>query len=61
MSFDLDKAKAQMDAATKSAEDQLELTKTSIQNQMDAADRIVMRKAAETVLDITPAVAADPT
>ena len=57
----LEEAKAQMEAATASAKAQIEVHKASLGNQLDAADRVIMRKAADTVLTITPAVVANPT
>lgn len=48
----LDDAKAQIEAATQSASQQLELNKTSLTNQLDAADRIIMRKAAEATIQL---------
>ena len=44
---------------SQSTQEQMELNKTSINNQIDAADRLVMRKAAETVMEL--AKSADPT
>lgn len=61
MSFDAAKAKAQMELATESMKAQREMNQAVIDSGLDAGDRILLRKAADTVLTITPAVAADPT
>lgn len=61
MSFDVAKARAQMELSNESAKAQREMNQLIIDSQLDAGDRIVMRKAADTVLTIAPAVAADPT
>ncbi len=42
----------QMDAATKSAREQIEVNKEMLTNNLDAADRIIMRKAAETTMEL---------
>jgi hypothetical protein len=59
--MNLDSAKAHMDAATRSAREQIELNKLSLDNKLEAADREVLRKAANTMLELAPALAADPT
>ena len=61
MSFDVEKARAQMALSNESAKAQREMNQEIIDSQLDAGDRIIMRKAADTVLTIAPAVAADPT
>jgi len=50
--MDLDKAKAQVEAATDSAKQQIELNKSVVENQLDAADRIILRKAADTTIEL---------
>ncbi len=59
--MNLDSAKAQMEAATQSAKDQIELNEQVLVNKLDAADRVILFKAANTVLSLTPAIASDPT
>lgn len=59
--MNLDAAKAQITAATDSAKQQLELNRTMVENQLDACDRILARKAADTVLTVAGAIGADPT
>jgi hypothetical protein len=62
--MDLERAQAQMDAATKSAKEQMELDRTMVDNQLDAGDRILMRKAADSVLQLSQMMALtdpDPT
>lgn len=61
MSFDLDKAKAFNAAATESAKQQMELSKESLANQLDAADRIIMRKAADVAIQLAEMPETDPT
>lgn len=56
-----DTVKAQMELVNESVKAQREANQAMIDSQLDAADRIIMRKAADTVLTIAPAVAADPT
>jgi hypothetical protein len=56
-----DEARAQMDLATESAKQQIELTRSSIENQLDACDRIILRKAADATINIAELAAADPT
>ena len=58
MSFDLDKAKAFNEAATESVKAQLQLTKDSLANQLDAADQITLRKAADTTIELANLAAA---
>lgn len=48
----LDAAKALNEAATQSAKDQIELTRASLENQLDAADRMILRKAADTSIQL---------
>ena len=59
--MNLDQAKAQMAAATESAKSQIELNQQSLSNHLDAADRIVMRQAAEATIAIAKAPTSDPT
>ena len=59
--MNLDDAKAQVDAMTAAVKQQMAANKESVANQLDASDRIIMRKAADTVLTIVPAVVANPT
>lgn len=61
MSFDLDKAKAFNAAATESVKQQMELSKESLANQLDAADRIIMRKAADVAIQLAEMPETDPT
>lgn len=58
--MDLD---AQFEAAKKSVEQQLELSKQSLTNAYDHADRLVMLKAVDTTIRLaqTPALTPDPT
>lgn len=57
--MDLDRAKAQMEAATQSAKQQIDLNQQMLTNNLDAADRIIMRKAADAT--IAMAQSSDPT
>lgn len=50
-------AKAQMDLATESTQKQIEMNKQMLVNNLDAADRIIMRKAAEATIQIAQAPA----
>lgn len=50
--MDIDRAKAQIDAATQSARQQLELNQQSLTNNLDSADRITMRRAAEAAIEL---------
>lgn len=61
MSFDLDKAKAFNAATTESVKQQMELSKESLANQLDAADRIIMRKAADVAIQLAEMPETDPT
>ena len=54
-----DEAKAYMDLATQSTKDQRAANEAMINGALDATDRILLRDAAYTVLDI--AKTADPT
>lgn len=56
----LEEAQAQMAAATKSAQEQLELNKQSLTNQLDAGDRLMLRKAADVSLNLAELAATDP-
>ena len=51
---------AQMDAATKSTRDQLETIKTSIENQLDTADRVVMLRAVDATIRLAQAPVINP-
>jgi hypothetical protein len=50
--MDLGRAKEQIEAATQSAKDQMALNQQMVTNQLDAADRIVLRKAADTAIEL---------
>jgi hypothetical protein len=50
--MNLDAAKALNEAATQSAKDQIELNRTSLENQLDAVDRMILRKAADTTIEL---------
>lgn len=50
--MNLDNAKQQIEAATQSAKDQLALNQQMVTNQLDAADRIILRKAADTTIEL---------
>jgi len=58
--MDLD---AQMEAARKSVEQQLELSKQSLANAYDHADRLVMMRAVDATIRMaqTPLTTTDPT
>lgn len=56
-----DEARAQMEMATASRQAEREANEAILQSSLDAGDRIIMRKAADAVLTIAPAIAADPT
>lgn len=58
-----EQAKAQMTLATESAKAQRELNEQIIVSNLDASDRILMRKAADNVLQLSQVMAlatADP-
>ncbi len=61
--MDINDVQAQMDLATKSAKDQRERLQAVIDSQLDAGDRILLRKSADTVLQLAQVMAltADPT
>lgn len=56
----LDEARAQIEAATDSARKQIELSNLSLTNNLDAADRIIMRKAADATIQLATETT-DPT
>jgi hypothetical protein len=58
--MNLDSARAQMDLATESTQKQIEVNQQMLTNNLDAADRIIMRKAAEATITIASTPTPDP-
>lgn len=54
-------AKAAIDLATASTEKQIEMNQKMLANNLDAADRIIMRKAADATIQIATTPTSDPT
>lgn len=60
----LESIKAQMQAVTDSAKQQMDLNKTMLTNQLDAADRLTLRNSADAVVQLAKTMALvkpDPT
>lgn len=56
-----EQARAQIAMATDSRKAEREANEAILQSSLDAADRIIMRKAADTVLEVAKAIGTDPT
>lgn len=55
-----DKVREYMDLVTKSVTEQREANKLSLNNNLDAADRVILRKAADTALKLAQEPATNP-
>lgn len=56
-----EQAKAQIELSKESAQTQRDMNQKVLDSQLDASDRIIMRKAADAAINIAETSATDPT
>jgi len=59
--MDIDEANKQLDLMIRSSATQIGLTNLSLENAIDAADRIYARNVSQTLVNSAAAILADPT